>query len=183
MGRVPDVDRPDPALPHPALRRGRQADDRQLRARRSDLSRCAIPSTQSWTKDVARALDKGFNALVGAPKLDDYVEPQADRLAAWPEAVDGPPDGQGDHRSPQRARPDSGHFRRGAGRAAMSCSSPTTTAPSPGRSGRSAPTSWRRWLAVLLISLLLSSFLARTIVRPLRRLALAAHRVRLGRVA
>jgi two-component system sensor histidine kinase ChvG len=35
-------------------------------------------------------------------------------------------------------------------------------------------------LAVLL-SVLLSLFLARTIVRPLRRLALAAHRVRLGR--
>ncbi|MEO7654187.1 MAG: ATP-binding protein, partial [Sphingomicrobium sp.] len=34
---------------------------------------------------------------------------------------------------------------------------------------------------VLIVSLLLSSFLARTIVRPLRRLALAAHRVRLGR--
>src|SRR4029079_1571415 len=35
--------------------------------------------------------------------------------------------------------------------------------------------------AVILISILLSVFLARTIVRPMRRLALAAHRVRLGR--
>ena len=35
--------------------------------------------------------------------------------------------------------------------------------------------------AVILLSVLLSLFLARTIVRPLRRLALAAHRVRLGR--
>src|SRR5439155_15332072 len=34
---------------------------------------------------------------------------------------------------------------------------------------------------VITISILLSVFLARTIVRPLRRLALAAHRVRLGR--
>ena len=34
---------------------------------------------------------------------------------------------------------------------------------------------------VIAISILLSVFLARTIVRPLRRLALAAHRVRLGR--
>jgi two-component system sensor histidine kinase ChvG len=34
---------------------------------------------------------------------------------------------------------------------------------------------------VILVSVLLSRFLARTIVRPLRRLALAAHRVRLGR--
>jgi two-component system sensor histidine kinase ChvG len=37
-------------------------------------------------------------------------------------------------------------------------------------------------MAILIaISVLLSSFLARTIVRPLRRLAIAAHRVRLGR--
>ena len=34
---------------------------------------------------------------------------------------------------------------------------------------------------VIALSVLLSLFLARTIVRPLRRLALAAHRVRLGR--
>jgi two-component system sensor histidine kinase ChvG len=34
---------------------------------------------------------------------------------------------------------------------------------------------------VILLSVLLSMFLARTIVRPMRRLALAAHRVRLGR--
>ncbi|MGB3721607.1 MAG: HAMP domain-containing sensor histidine kinase, partial [Pacificimonas sp.] len=37
------------------------------------------------------------------------------------------------------------------------------------------------FLGVLTLSLLLSSFLARTIVRPLRRLAIAAQRVRLGR--
>ena len=35
--------------------------------------------------------------------------------------------------------------------------------------------------SVLIVSVLLSLFLARTIVRPLQRLALAAHRVRLGR--
>jgi two-component system sensor histidine kinase ChvG len=35
--------------------------------------------------------------------------------------------------------------------------------------------------AVILLSVLLSLFLARTIVRPMRRLAIAAHRVRLGR--
>src|SRR5205823_1897868 len=45
------------------------------------------PNTQKWTKDVARALDRGFNALVGAPTLDEYVEPPVDRLQAWPEAV------------------------------------------------------------------------------------------------
>src|SRR5262249_26591801 len=46
------------------------------------------PSTQKWTKDVARALDRGFNSLVGARPLDDYQEPAVDRLQAWPEALD-----------------------------------------------------------------------------------------------
>src|SRR5438105_1707720 len=33
------------------------------------------PNTQKWTKDVARSLDRGFNALVGAKPLDEFVEP------------------------------------------------------------------------------------------------------------
>ena len=45
------------------------------------------PNTQSWTKDVARALDRGFNALVGAKSPDQFVEPPVDRMQAWPEAV------------------------------------------------------------------------------------------------
>ena len=52
------------------------------------------PNTQSWQKDVARALDRGFNAIVGAPPLDDYVEPQPDRLQAWPEAVEAKASGK-----------------------------------------------------------------------------------------
>ena len=44
------------------------------------------PHTQKWTKDVARVLDRGFNVLVGASTLDEYVEPPVDRLQAWPEA-------------------------------------------------------------------------------------------------
>ena len=45
------------------------------------------PKTQKWTKDVARALDHGFNLIVGARSRDDYVEPPVDRLGEWPEAV------------------------------------------------------------------------------------------------
>src|SRR5690348_1479076 len=45
------------------------------------------PSTESWRQGVARALDRGFNLLVGARVLQDYVEPQVDRLDKWPEAV------------------------------------------------------------------------------------------------
>src|SRR4051794_7534248 len=46
------------------------------------------PNTQKWTKDVARALDRGFNRLVGARPLDDFAEPAVDRLQAWPEALE-----------------------------------------------------------------------------------------------
>ena len=96
------------------------------------------PSTQRWTKDVARALDRGFNALVGAKPLDDFVEPPVDRLQAWPEAVERQAQRKGGDRGPQRAGPDAGHFRRGAGRAAASCWPPTTTAPSPAPCAASA---------------------------------------------
>src|SRR5215213_9760817 len=44
------------------------------------------PRTQNWTFHVARALDRGFNVLVGAARLDPFVEPATDRLQAWPEA-------------------------------------------------------------------------------------------------
>src|SRR5438309_5856682 len=45
------------------------------------------PNTQGWTKTAARVLDRGFNFVVGASPLDDYVEPRPDRLQAWPEAI------------------------------------------------------------------------------------------------
>src|SRR5205085_238316 len=45
------------------------------------------PNTQRWTKEVARTLDRGFNALVGSPTLEEYAEPATDRLQAWPEAT------------------------------------------------------------------------------------------------
>src|SRR5690348_6383097 len=45
------------------------------------------PNTQKWTKDVARALDRGFNFLVGAKTLEDYSEPAVDSLQAWPEGL------------------------------------------------------------------------------------------------
>ena len=129
---------------------------------------------------MARALDKGFNAIVGAPELGDYAEPAVDRLSAWPEAV--------------RAR-DSG----GATTAVRNAPdlTPVISAAVPvgenvllvtdnDRAFTRTVRSQRAYVLgamtfIVLVSLLLSSFLARTIVRPLRRLALAAHRVRLGR--
>lgn len=139
------------------------------------------PRTQKWTKDVARALDRGFNALVGAKPLEAFVEPRIDRLQSWPEAVRARATGK--TATAVRSAPDL---------------TPVISAAAPMKNGGIllASTNDRAFthtvrgqraliagaMAVLVaISLFLSLFLARTIVRPLRRLALAAHRVRLGR--
>ncbi len=138
------------------------------------------PAQESWMKDAARALDRGFNMLVGAQYAPDYVEPKVDRLTSWPEAW------QAQHAnavtSKIRTAPDL---------------TPVMSAAAPVNGGALLVTSNERSLirsmrsqraalglamvAAILLSVLLSLFLARTIVRPLRRIALAAHRVRLGR--
>jgi two-component system, OmpR family, sensor histidine kinase ChvG len=138
------------------------------------------PSTQKWTKDFARALDRGFNALVGAPTLEEYSEPSVDRLQAWPEGMRALMRNR--YTTKVRNAPDL---------------TPVISAAVPVNGGillattndRSFTAAVRRQRAiisaamavVIAVSVLLSVFLARTIVRPLRRLALAAHRVRLGR--
>jgi two-component system sensor histidine kinase ChvG len=45
------------------------------------------PTTQKWTKDVARALDRGFNALVGEENSEDFAEPAVDRAEDWSEVM------------------------------------------------------------------------------------------------
>ena len=138
------------------------------------------PATQDWSKDAARALDRGFNALVGAEPVEDFAEPAADGLDAWPEALEAKASGKVE--SQVRNAPDL---------------TPVFSAAAPADGGVLLVTandrnftrtvrSQRSALAIAMafatiLSILLSLFLARTIVRPLRRLALAAHRVRLGR--
>ena len=139
------------------------------------------PEAQRWTKDVARALDRGFNALVGEETDEDFVEPQVDRAEAWSEVRESRQTGETE--SEIRQAPEL---------------TPVFSAAAPVAGGstllmtdndRDFTRRVRRQRASLLIALgvvatlsvLLSLFLARTIVRPLRRIALAAHRVRLGR--
>jgi two-component system, OmpR family, sensor histidine kinase ChvG len=137
------------------------------------------PATQRWTQDVASALDRGFNALVGV-KIARYAEPAVDRLDAWPEAVRALRLGRATTKI--RNAPDL---------------TPVISSAIPFEGGvllatdndRTFTHTVRRQRALIIgamaiiiaLSILLSIFLARTIVRPLRRLALAAHRVRLGR--
>ncbi len=141
------------------------------------------PSAEPWTKDIARAMDNVFDAIVGRSAPPPLVEPREDRLQAWPEAV-----------AALRDRSWTSGLRRAPeGSAFVSAAAPTQISESAvllltanARDVRRVVRSERSTLGVvllgvLLLSVLLSLFLARTIARPLRRLAVAAQRVRLGR--
>lgn len=142
------------------------------------------PAAEEWQKSAARFLDRSIDMIVGADRPTRYREPVNDRLSAWPVAV-------------QAARTDTilTAVERAEDR------TPVILAAVKVPTGRGwdilLSTENQRditrivraerlrlsvvLLIVVLVSVSLSLFLARTIVRPLRRLALAAHRVRLGR--
>jgi two-component system sensor histidine kinase ChvG len=139
------------------------------------------PATEVWRKDVARALDRGFNLLVGARTADDFFEPIVDQAGEWPEIASA--------RSAAkpivtvRQAPDlTPVFSAATPLADGSSLLVTANDRNFTRTVRSQRGALGIALGVAtLLSVLLSLFLARTIVRPLRRIAIAAHRVRLGR--
>ena len=139
------------------------------------------PATQRWTKDVARALDRGFNAIVGEESDEEFVEPAVDRAQAWPEIIAARKSG-GTATEIRQAPELTPVFSAAAPVAGGS----TLLVTDNDRAFTKTVRKQRRSLLIALgvvaaLSVLLSLFLARTIVRPLRRIALAAHRVRLGR--
>ncbi len=138
------------------------------------------PTTQKWNKDAARALDRGFNALVGAKPLDDFIEPAEDNLQSWSEGTYARQTGQAVTKV--RNAPDLTPVFSAAAPVGEETVLLTTNDREFTRTIRSQRTSLAIAMAIaVVLSVLLSLFLARTIVRPLRRIALAAHRVRLGR--
>ena len=142
------------------------------------------PAQEPWRKDVARFLDRTIEFVGSAPRYPRYVEPAADTRRAWPEAE-----------AAVRARPHTAvlALRRAPDRTVIvNAAAPlaatgdvlmvTIDTRDITRVVREERlTSFLVFLGVLALSLLVSSFLARTIVRPLRRLSIAAQRVRLGR--
>lgn len=138
------------------------------------------PAQQKWTKDVARALDRGFNTIVGAKPLDDFIEPGTDQADAWPEIRDAR---RANHwQTEVRNAPDLTPVIS----AAVPVAGHVLLATENDRAFTKTVRNQRgiiiaAMVFIIIVSFLLSSFLARTIVRPLRRLALAAQRVRLGR--
>ena len=137
------------------------------------------PAAEKWKKDVARALDRGFNFLVGAGTPPDFAEPAEDGASAWPILRSAGPEPI----TTIRNAPDLTPVFVGASLVADGSRLLVT------KNDRNLTRTVRSQRAALgvalgvatLLSVLLSLFLARTIVRPLRRIALAAHRVRLGR--
>jgi two-component system sensor histidine kinase ChvG len=140
------------------------------------------PETEAWYRDVARWLDNGFDRLVGTPAPPDYVPRVTDTLADWPEAQAALRSGQ--VQPLLRRAPDGTPFIAAAQRVA-SADRPVLLLTVNARDVRRVVRDERFslfliLLAVIIVSVLLSRFLARTIANPLRRLAHAAHRVRRG---
>ncbi|MEM8723964.1 MAG: HAMP domain-containing sensor histidine kinase [Pseudomonadota bacterium] len=139
-------------------------------------------SDDPWDQQFARWLDRTVDTIVSAEAVPDYVEPEATQADAWPELVQAR-----EERLSQISLYD------------WQDGTPVITAAAPvGLNGatlltvrnavditesvRSArSTLGLGVLLVLFASAMLSLFLARTIVTPLRQLATAAVKVRQGR--
>ena len=141
------------------------------------------PASEPWYRGIARGLDNGFDAIVGASRPPILAPPATDRLDSWPEAV----------AALNEARAVTDLRRAPEGTPYISAATPVA-GPAEGvllltvnaRDIRRVVRAERFTLGMILLgtvilSVLLSRFLARTIATPLRKLALAAHRVRLGR--
>lgn len=137
------------------------------------------PATEAWKKTIARALDRGFNTIVGARTPPDFTEPAGLTAASWPMLA-----GTGEQPSVVvRNAPDLTPVFISAVR--LSDGNRLLVTKNDRNLTRTVRSQRGNLLIALaaatLLSVLLSTFLARTIVRPLRRIASAAHRVRLGR--
>lgn len=137
------------------------------------------PATQAFTRDIARAMDSFLDWAVQARAREAYSEPAADRLDAWPELLEARA-GRGVFR--YRLAPDRTPMLSYARRHGSYSMLLMTNARDVTRAVRAERYQLGLALvAVTIVSVLLSLFLARTIVQPLQRLADAAARVRLGR--
>lgn len=141
------------------------------------------PATEPWQRHVARFLDRAIDKVVGANRLERFAEPRPDRASAWREVVQA-----------ERENHAVTAFRYAPDRTPMLSAAIPLSGAAGGtllftENARDITRIVRAerfrlgmvLLAVALVSILLSLFLARTIVRPLRRLAWAAVKVRLGR--
>lgn len=159
----------------------------------ADTSRFQLedPTTEGFRRDSAMAIDRAIDALTGEPELPPYPRSDPPDRSGWLEA-----EAAAARRRPvsaarmtnerlivlQVAVPVAATAERDADAAPPPVLLLTVDTPDViDQVRRERATSFLVFLAVLGFSLALSLYLARTIVVPLRQLALAAHRVRLGR--
>ena len=132
--------------------------------------------------DFAIRLDRWFDRLVSAPILPDYVEPAQDDVGDWPELARAREESL--TQIVLRDAPDGTHVINAAapvgldGETLLLTRNPVDITQ---RVREARTTVAMVALFALLISTMLSLFLARTIVQPLRLLVQAAIRVRQGR--
>lgn len=140
------------------------------------------PAKEPWLQDAARILDRGMDFIVGAPPIPDYRDPVNTDARAWPEvgaALSGNATWISHKAAPDRTPIVIAATPVGEDGSALLV---TRNARDITENVRMA----RQTLAIIVggalgVSILLSLFLARTIVEPLRKLVRAAVRVRLGR--
>ena len=157
-------------------RDGREiADSRMLGAHNFVL---LDPDKQDWRQSFARFLDAGIDTVVGAPRPPLYRE---HRVGSWPD-VDAARASGGSAATVWRAPDRTPVITAAAATNDRGAAMTTLDATDITQTVRNERLRLSIVLAaVTLVSILLSLFLARTIVRPLRRLARAAVRVRRGR--
>ena len=143
--------------------------------------RLRLPSEEGWERHVARFMDKVVDRIVSADRPPNFEEPAIDRASAWPELILARKTGQPQAMS--RYAPDRTLMISAAANVTDGSSLlATENARDITRIVRAERLRLGMVIATaVLASVLLSLFLARTIVQPLQRLARAAVRVRLGR--
>lgn len=140
------------------------------------------PVAEPFLDDLARWTDDAVNFIVGAPAAPDYVEPESTDANAWPELARVRQ--QGLSQIELRRAPDGTPVINAAAPLGLDGTSLLTTRNAVDitqavRSARSILMTII--LLALLVSTVLSLYLASTIIDPLRRLVRATQRVRLGR--
>ncbi len=138
------------------------------------------PARATWRRRSARFIDRVLEKVGSFQPLPVYREAVPDTAAQWPEIADA---GAGKPVTKLRRAADGSFMIAAATRAAGgSVVHLTDNAGDLTRILRAERlTSFWLLLSVTGLTLFLTWYLARTIVRPLRMLAIAAHRVRLGR--
>ncbi|MFN2100089.1 ATP-binding protein [Altererythrobacter sp. MF3-039] len=140
------------------------------------------PEELPWQEDFARILDRAVDTVVGAEPIPDYIEPVSLNADVWPELRRAREEGISQIQL--RDAPDGTPVINAAAPVGILGATLLTTrnATDITDSVRAARTTLGTAVGLaLLFSILLSLFMARTIVQPLRTLAKSAIRVRLGR--